>query len=288
MPANFVFLNGELVPEERALISVFDRGFLYGDGLFETLRVCQGRPFRWDQHWRRLERGAEFLKLQLPYTSGQLRAFAEQLITANQMPESLLRITVSRGVGPRGYSPKGADRPTPTMSLHHATVLDPQQPPRWRLITATLALPPDDPLASFKTANKLRQILARSEADAAGADEALLWTAPGHLVEGSASNLFWIEGETVCTPPLDCAILPGVTRAVVFEICNALSLPVRECSARPDELVRAQGVFLSVSSFGVVEAISLDGLPLKQSPIVPRLTHAYAELLRRETMPAES
>jgi len=277
-----VFLNGEFVAEERAVVSVFDRGFLYGDGLFETLRIYKARPFRWEQHWRRFEQGAEFLKIRLPYTSTQLQGAAEQLVAQNQMPDSLLRLTLSRGVGPRGYSFRGADQPTLFMSMHQAPPSNP--PPRWRLITASVPLPPDDALGRFKTANKLRQILARSEAEAAGADEVLLRTSPGHLVEGSASNLFWLEGGTVCTPSLDTAILPGVTRAVVFELCETMGLPVREGSVTPDELARAQAVFLTLTSLGIVEALSLNGHTLNQSPIVESLRHAYAELLERETL----
>ena len=119
-----VFLNGEFVPEERATVSVFDRSFLYGDGLFETMRIVNGRPFRWEQHLKRISSGAGFLKIRLPKCFASLRASADQLIAANQMPESLLRLTLSRGVGLRGYSPKGADEPSLVMSLHPAPPVD--------------------------------------------------------------------------------------------------------------------------------------------------------------------
>src|SRR5438034_4703745 len=128
-----VFLNGQFVPEEKAVVSVFDRSFLYGDGLFETLRVYGGKPFCWPQHLDRLQRGAEFLNLRLPLAPEALRGFAAQLIEENHLPESLLRITLSRGVGPRGYSPKGADQPVLIMSLHPAPVVDMMNPPQWRL-----------------------------------------------------------------------------------------------------------------------------------------------------------
>ncbi|HEX4644553.1 MAG TPA: aminotransferase class IV, partial [Verrucomicrobiae bacterium] len=108
---SFVFLNGQFVPEEQAVVSVFDRGFLYGDGLFEALRVYNGQPFRWTQHLERLQRGADFLKIRLPFTAAELRNHAAELIRRNQMPECLLRLVLSRGVGPRGYSPRGADLP---------------------------------------------------------------------------------------------------------------------------------------------------------------------------------
>jgi aminodeoxychorismate lyase len=278
-----VFLNGEFVPESSAVVSVFDRGFLYGDGLFETLRVCNGRPFRWEQHWERLQGGAAFLDLRLPFPSESLRAFAGQLLAKNQMPDALLRVTLSRGVGPRGYSPRGADQPTLTMSVHAAPAIDTDHPARWRLVTSSVRLPADDGLARLKTCNKLRQILARAEADAANADEALLLDTLGHVVEGSTSNLFWFNQDALCTPPLTCGILPGVTRAIVFELGRKLGLKVREGTIEPAALRLADGVFLSVSSVGLAEAVSLDGVSLNQSPWVERLHRAYTSLLHNET-----
>ena len=279
-----VFLNGQFVPEDKAVVSVFDRGFLYGDGLFETLRIVKGKPFRWEQHLERLQRGAEFLKIAFPFSSDSLRAFAEQLISANQMPESLLRLTLSRGIGQRGYSPKGADKPSLIMSLHPAPAMPAKDPPQWRLLTSSLRLPANEPLAQFKTCNKLPQILARAEADAAGADEALLLNTDGHVVEASSSNLFWIEDTTVCTPPLASGILAGVTRAIVFEICQNRGLAVREAAIAADGLKRSQGIFLSLSSVGIAEGLSLDGRALGQSPLVRDLRAAYWDLVSAESL----
>jgi len=272
-----VFLNGQFVPEEQAVVSVFDRGFQFGDGLFETLRVYRGKPFRWADHLERLRRGAEFLKIKLPFREEELLRHALELIERNRMPESLLRISLSRGVGLRGYSPKGADRPTAVMTLHPAPDLT-GPAPGWRLITASPRLPANEPLAQFKTCNKLPQILARAEADAAGANEALLLNTNGAAVEGGGSNLFWIEGSTVCTPPLASGILAGVTRLVVREICRKLSLPCREADITPAELFEAEGVFMSLSSRGVVEVVSLDGKDLKRSPLVEEIRTAYEEM----------
>jgi|SRR5579859_997020 len=273
-----VFLNGQFVPEEQAVVSVFDRGFLYGDGLFEALRVYDSRPFRWTQHLERLQRGADFLKIRVPFTAAELRNHAAELIRRNQMPECLLRLVLSRGVGPRGYSPRGADHPALVMSLHPAPVIDPKNPPRWRLITSSCRLPANEPLAQFKTCNKLQQVLARAEADAASAHEALLLNTDGKVAETSSGNVFWIDGNAVCTPPVTSPVLPGVTRAVIMEICQGLGIPTRETAVPPRELLRAQGVFLSLTSMGIVEVISLDGQPLNQSPLVPQIRAAYEKL----------
>ncbi len=278
-----VFLNGTLVPEEAAVVSVFDRGFLYGDGLFETMLVFHGKPFRWAQHLERLTRGAAFLKLQIPYTNAALLAAARDLIAANGLSEALLRLTVSRGVGPRGYSPKGADQPTVVMSLHAAPPVGSAEPPDWRLITASTRLPANEPLALFKNCNKLPQVLARGEADAAGANEALLLNTGGFIVEGSTSNLFWIDGAVVCTPPLASGILAGVTRAMILEICGGLDVPTCEAAVTPEVLKRADGVFLSLSSWGVARGLSLDGAALPQSPLVAKIYRNYWERVRAET-----
>lgn len=278
-----VFLNGQFVPEDQATVSVFDRSFLYGDGLFETMRVLHGRPFRWPQHIERLKRGAAFLKIALPFSPHALETFAGHLIEVNQMPDALLRLTLSRGVGLRGYSPKGADHPLIVMSLHPAPAIAPQNPPLWRLVTAPFRLPAQEALAQFKTCNKLPQILARAEADAAGADEALLLNTDGFVVEGSTSNLFWVRADSVFTPPLTTGILAGVTREVVAELCRALRLSVSEASLTPLALTQTDGVFLSLSSFGIVPALSLDGHALPQSPTVERLRAAYANLLAHES-----
>ena len=277
-----VFVNGQFVPEEQAVVSVFDRGFLYGDGVFEAMRVVNGKPFRWEQHLERLQRGAEFLKIRLPWPSDSCRGFADQLIAENRQPDCLLRIAVSRGVGARGYSPKGVGRPSLVMSLHQAPPIDLENPPVWRVVTSSFRLPANEPLAQFKTCNKLPQILARAEADAAGADEALLLNTLGDVAEGSSSNLFWVEGETIRTPPLASGLLPGVTRAVVGEICRGLRQNVIEKSIRPEQLRASQGVFFSLTSLGIAEAGSLDGCALPRSALVREIFAAYWELVRVE------
>ncbi|HTH46277.1 MAG TPA: aminotransferase class IV, partial [Candidatus Limnocylindria bacterium] len=147
-----VFLNGQFVPEADAKVSVFDRSFLYGDGLFESVRVYAGQAFRWPQHLERLHAGAKFLGIRIPFTDAELTTAATELVARNGLPESNLRLVLSRGVGPRGYSPKGADSPTLVMTLHPAPVVSPEQPMRWELITSSFRIPAGDRLATFKTA----------------------------------------------------------------------------------------------------------------------------------------
>ncbi|HEY3853245.1 MAG TPA: aminotransferase class IV [Verrucomicrobiae bacterium] len=274
-----VFLNGKFVTEDKAVVSVFDRGFLYGDGLFEALLIKAGKPFGWDQHMERLAGGIEFLKLTLPFALEQLHLFALELIRRNGTPDCILRITLSRGITARGYSPKGAVNPAIVMTIHPLPVLDTKKVARWRVITSTHRLSVNDPLTRFKTANKLPQVLARAEADAAGAQEAILLNTAGYIAEGTTSNVFWLERDVVCTTPLPAGALPGVTRRAILDLCARRNLECREKNAKPDTLHKSLGAFLTMTSMGVVEIESLDGRRLRRSPLVNKLSIAYLAML---------
>jgi branched-chain amino acid aminotransferase len=278
----WVLVNGQWVPEQEAKVSVFDRGFLYGDGLFETIRLYHGRPFRWAQHMRRLQCGLELLRLGLPFSLDALRTQAAELVQRNALDEGVLRLSVSRGPGPRGYSAQGAGPATVVLSLHpSAQATAPARP--IRLHTSGVRVWTADPLAQIKSANKLRHILARVEAEAAGADAALLLNEQGQVAEADSANVFWIEAGVVCTPPLEAGVLPGITRAVVLELCPRLDLTWREAVAWPQTLWSAEAVFLTSSVQGIVSVGALDGRPLSTSPVVDRLRQAYLTLVRRQT-----
>lgn len=278
-----VFLNGQFVPEAQAVVSVLDRGFLYGDGLFETLRVCHGQPFRWDDHWQRLQHGAELLKLTLPWPSAELRTRADELIRRHQLPDAVLRLQISRGPGPRGYSIRQAGPPTVVMTLHPAPVFDPHNPPRWHLATASQRVSANDPLARAKTCNKLPWILARAEAEAQGADAALLLNTAGEVAEADCANLFWIERGAICTPPLSSGALPGVTRQLVINLCRQLNSPCEERPARPEQLIVAEGAFLTLSTLGIVTVASIDQHRFAESPRIEELRQAYGRVVAQET-----
>ena len=271
----FVFLNGQFIPEEQAAVSVCDRSFLYGDGFFETIPVYNGKPFRMAQHLERLTRGADFLKIRLPYAPKELRDLAGQLIEKNQMPNSLLRLTLSRGAGERGYSPKGADSPVVVLTQHPAPAVDVENPPRWSLVTSQHHLPASDPLSSFKTNNKILQVLARAEAEAADADDALMLNSNGEVAETTSANLFWVYRDTIYTTPSGRGSLPGITRAIVLEICQALNVPSNKRVIKPESLRKAEGIFLTLSSHGIVLVSSLDGDLVQESPLVDQVRRAY-------------
>lgn len=266
-----VYLNGRFVPDEEARVSVHDRGFLYGDGLFETIRVYEAEPFLWMDHMRRLAHGCEVLRIRPPLTSSEMRRVVGEQIRRNALRDAIIRISISRGVGQRGYSPRCADHPTfcilafpPPKAL----------PPTWKLVTSSLRLPNDDPLAVFKHANKLRQIIARAEADDHGVDEALLLNDRGQVVEGTTTNIFWIENGTVCTPRLS-GILSGITRNHVLRLCAFLGIANREKNIPLKRLLSAEGVFVTASGIEIMEVSEIDGKPIKPSSLVQRLKKEY-------------
>lgn len=271
-----VFLNGELVPAGRATVSVLDRGFLYGDGLFETMRVHGGQPFCWEAHLERFERGAAFLKIRLPFTREQLLAAALKLIATNHLQDAVLRLMLSRGPGARGYSPRGANAPTTVMLLQPLPV----PPDSVRLLTATLRVAAGDPFAPYKIANRLLHIMARTEAEERGADEALLLNTNGHVAEAASGNIFWIERGVVCTPPDDAGALHGITRGVVRELCGELGLPIESREVTANQLQKAEGAFVTGSVTGIVAVASLDCAIISTSALVGKLQAAYQARLK--------
>jgi len=277
-----VFLNGQFVPEGDAVVSVQDRGFLYGDGLFETARVCKGRAFRFAQHLERMMRGAEFLQIRSPFSARELQQFAKELIEKNNQSEAVLRVALSRGPGERGYTPRHAEVPNVVMTLHSTPPLEPGRPPEWTMITSAHRIAANDALASFKHSSKLLQVVARLEATAKGAEEALLLNTQNEVAEAAGGNLFWLYQGKVCTTPTGRGVLPGISRAVVLEICQNLGLPTNKRIIKRESLANADAIFLTQSAFGIISITALDGEIVPHDPLVETIHQQYCEMLGRE------
>ena len=275
-----VFLNGQFLSEAEAVVPVNDRGFMYGDGLFETLRVVNGKPFRMAQHLERMTRGADFLKIKPPFTPKELEKFSRQLVEHNQMPDAILRVTLTRGPGTRGYTPNGEHKPTVVMTLHAAPPLE--KSVEWSLMTSSFRIPASDALASFKTTSKILHVMARAEAAEKGVDEALLINTNGEVAEAASGNLFWVYQDKICTTPTGRGVLPGITRAIVLEICQALGLQTNKRVIKPEALRNSQGIFVTQSALGIVPVVSFDGESVTPSPLVDQISSAYNEMLGRE------
>jgi len=226
-------------------------------------------------------RGAEFLKIKPPFTPKELEKFAGQLIEKNRTPEAVLRVALTRGPGERGYAPRGEARPTTVMTLHAAPPLDAEAPVYWNLITSAIRIPAGDPLASFKTTNKLAQVMARMEAEAKGADEALLVNTNGEVAETAGGNIFWVYHDKICTVPTGRGVLPGITRAVVLEICQGFGLATSKRVIKPELLRNADGIFVTQSALGIVPVATLDNEAVASSPLVDQIRRGYHELLAK-------
>jgi aminodeoxychorismate lyase len=272
-----VFINGQFVSEGEALVPVNDRGFLLGDGLFETIRIVGGKPFRFAQHLERMTRGAEFLKIKPPFPPKELEKFSAQLIEKNKMTDAILRVTLTRGPGGRGYSFNGESKPTVVMTLHAAPSLE--NPVEWSLVTSSFRIPASDPLSSFKTTSRILNVMARAEASDRGADEALLINTNGEVAETASGNLFWVYHENICTVPTGRGVLPGITRAIVLEICQTMGLPTNKRVIKPEALRNSQGIFVTQSTLGIIPVSSFDGAPVEPSALVDQIARAYHELL---------
>ena len=273
-----VFLNGEFVPEERAVVSVFDRSFRYGDGLFETTLAVNGNIFRWPQHWARLMNSARAFSFTIPWSPEELRNVARELLEKNSLRDALLRLQISRGSGPRGYAPTGNETPVIVMTAQAAPL---RPAPPWKLATAPFRVTADSTLG-HKTASRMLHVVAAAHAAARGVEEALLVNTDGHVCEGASSNVFWIRDGAVGTPPLLPSVLPGVTRTAVLDLARELGVRGEEKILPVEELNSCEGVFLTLTSRGVVEVESIDGTPLRRAPITARLQNEFEKLMQRE------
>ena len=276
-----LWINGEFVDESRPVVLAGDRGFLYGDGLFETMRTFGGKVFQWAEHWARLAESAGLLRMPLAVPADEPGAVAEELIRRNGLAEAVVRVALSRGPGGRGLGLVEPERPT---LLIQARALDPMPEDMYRrgldLIVASARQNANSPLARHKTANYLLCLLARQEARDAKRQEALILNQMGQVCEASAANLFWVEGGELMTPAVDCGLLPCVTRASVLRIAGRLGIESAEVAAPVSRLFDAEEAFLTNSVMGVMPVRRLDdrrigaGAP---GPVTARIIEAYAD-----------
>jgi aminodeoxychorismate lyase len=272
------FLNVGFSSASMARISAGDRGFLYGDGLFETIRVHDTRPFLWEWHMMRFTDGAESIGIALPQTTESLLGNVRELICRNDGPECIVRIALSRGVGERGYGVTGEEQPT-LLITQHPLLPTPAKP--LSLVSTSARVAVDDPMAKLKSANKLGSILAKREAAAQGADDGFILNSDGNVTEASSANLFWVEDGTLRTPPVSDGVLPGITRRLVIGLVSALGQAVREESVASDRLQQADAVFVTSAATGIVAVGQVDDAALDAHPLVGQLQDAYdAELAR--------
>jgi branched-chain amino acid aminotransferase len=283
----FVHLDGRLVEEADARISVFDRGLLYGDGVFESMRAVSGRIFRLEAHLGRLERSAALAEIEGWPARSVLASHLRETLEANGLRDARLRLTLTRGVGRPGDYVHASGPPTCLITAAPFSGLEPHlyEEGVHLAVVGRQAVPPAVLDAAIKTTSRLSAVLARREASRAGAFEAALLDAAGHLTEGTTSNIFLVEGGRLLTPATDGTALPGVTRAVVLEAAHAAGLPVEERPLPAALLFSADEIFLTNTSWEVLPVTRVDGRPAgggKPGPRSATLLAGYREQVRRE------
>lgn len=261
-----IFLDGRLVNAKNARVSVYDHGFLYGDGIYETVHAYRYKTFHWPEHDRRLRESARRIRLKCPWSSAYLLQAIQKVLRANRQPNASVRITVSRGPGPLGLDPSVCPKPTLVMLLH------PERPLAkiWRE-GVSIGIPrirrnhPACLDPQIKSNNSLNTILAKTEAKAMGVFEAVLLNLDGHLTEGTTSNIFLVKNREIFTPALSCGLLEGVTRGIVMRLARRAGYKVREGRYTLRDLRKADEIFLTSTTLEIVPVIKVvhwvGGLP---------------------------
>jgi branched-chain amino acid aminotransferase len=283
-------VDGDLVPAGEATVSVEDRGFTYGDAVFETLRVYGGDPFAWDAHRERLERSARRLGFG-DAVPDDLRARVEETLAENGLADAYCKVSVSRGVQPGKLTPDPEVAPTVVVyvsALPRGGVDESVWAGPAAVQTVRTRRAPDSALPSdAKTHNYLGGILARLElrraaTDEFAADEALLRDVEGAVVEGTTSNLFFVDGGVLKTPDADLPLLPGVTRSVVLDLAEREEFPVETGRYGVDDVREADEAFLTNSTWEVRPVGSVDGIDLPVGPMTKLLARLFDERVERD------
>jgi len=280
------YQNGEFLPESEARISVFDRGFLYGDGVFETMRAYNGCIFRLDQHIQRLRQSAELIGLNLELKADQIAEVCNLLLKKNELLDAILRISVTRGQSVGGIGIACTSRPSiiafvrPPMPLP-GNAYENGVSARIVSVRRTPSTAID---ARVKSMNYLNLIMARAEAEREGAFEAILLNHEGYVAETSTANIFFCNANRLFTPDINCDILPGITRAAVLELAAGLGIKCEERKINPSEVAGFQECFITNSGFELLPVTTIDQKKVgtgKPGPMYNRLRDAYRELVTK-------
>jgi branched-chain amino acid aminotransferase len=281
----FASVNGSVVPAEEARVSVLDNGFTFGDAVYETLRTYHGRPFELSRHLTRLRASAARLGFAIPLDDARLGQELDTLLDRAGNSESYIRLIVSRGVGDISYHFDRVAGPTIVMVVKPLEPF-PEAAYREGIAVAVVDIRRNHPSAldpAIKSCNLLNNILAVREAQARGAEEALLLNDRGDLAEGASTNVFVVTNGTIRTPPLAAGILAGITRDVLFGIFQDLGLPFREETMSLDALLTADEAFVTSSTREAMPIRSVNGRPVgdgNPGPVTQKVIaafRAYAE-----------
>lgn len=285
-----VYINGELVPEENAKISVYDHGMLYGDGAFEGIRVYSGKVFKLQEHIARLFRSAHALMIELPITPQELEEAVLNTLRTNKLTDAYVRLNISRGIG-LGLDPRGVKNPT-ILIMTNKLSLYPQEMYRdgLQVVTVSTRVPPAQSLEPrIKSLGKyVCNIQAKLEANRVGAGEGLMLNVEGYVAEATGDNIFIISDGKLITPPPSAGILEGITRNSVMDLAEGMGITVIEKMFTLFDVYSADECFLTGTAAEVIPATIIDGRLIgsgKPGDMTKKLMSAYHDLTRSTGTP---
>jgi branched-chain amino acid aminotransferase len=281
--AEIIYLNGRLIPRSKAKLSPFDHGFLYGYGLFETMRAYNGHIFHLDCHLARLRHSAESIGLADRLTAFDLEAACTKTLDANKLKDARLRLTISAGEGDMTPDPSTCSSPTVLITARNFIPLPSEKyESGFKAALSSLRRNSQSPLSRLKSTCYMENILARTAARAAGYDEAIFLNEQGYLAEGSTTNIFLASNGELITPSLESGVLPGITREAVLEIARASNIKVMERQVELKELIEAEEAFFTNSIVELMPLTWVEGKPIgtgKPGQLSKELLAAYRKLV---------
>lgn len=282
-----VWIDGRLYDKQDAKISVYDHGLLYGDGVFEGIRVYDGRIFECDAHVNRLWESAKAIRLEIPMTRAQFVQAMEQTVAANGFRDCYIRAVVTRGAGDLGLDPRRSPRPSVIIIADLLSVYPPEMYEKGMSVITSSVIRTHPAAVSprIKSLNYLNNILAKIEANDAGVPEAVMLNHVGNVAECTADNIFVVRWGRVLTPKVSDGILEGITRRVIIELCHELHVPVLEVTLQKHDLYVADELFVTGTGAEVMPVTSIDGRRIGEGvagPITRQLLQAFRERTRRD------
>lgn len=273
-----VYLNGNFCDKERAKISIYDHSFLYGDGIFETIRVYNKKILRLPEHIERLKKGGEILKIKVGDIDENT---IQRLLKLNNLNDAIVRITISRGEGKRGIDPDLCKTPNVAiMAEEFKGYPDRLYKNGLSCMILNTKRPHPKSFPPIKSNNYLPNILGKIEAKKSSFDDGIFLTIDGYVACGITSNIFIVKDETLITPALSLGILPGITRKIVIEIAKSIKIPIFERKFKKEALFDADEVFLTSTGYEIMPIRVIDGHLSKRNGLAQKLLSFYRKLTK--------